>query len=257
MKKTSIVVWAVVILVSVTLITGCCQQVTRHGSVISIDKGNICEYNKLHANVWPGVLKNIRQSNIENYSIYSGQTEADKYYLFSYYEYSGCDYKKDMAKMAKDKEMQKWSDITLPMLKPLEVRKEGEYGAEWEEVFHYAGPAYKGKCVKRIGSIIGIEEKNILAYTQLHKTVWPGVLASIEKCNIRNYSIYLGQIERGNWLLFSYFEYIGNDFEGDMAKIGDEVTKVWWTYTDPLQRPLPTRKEGEHWATMEEIFHTN
>lgn len=257
MKKTSVIVWAVLVLVGLTLITGCCQEATRHASVVAIDKENICEYKKLHTDVWPGVLKDIKQSNIENYSIYLGQTEPDKNYLFFYYEYTGCNHEKDMAKMGKDKEMQKWWGITQPMLKPLEVRKEGESGATWEEVFHHAGPAYNGKPTKRIGSIIGIEEKNILAYTQMHETVWSGVLASIDRCNIRNYSIYLGQIEPGNWLLFSYFEYIGNDFDGDMAKIGDKVTKTWWTYTDPLQNPLPTRKEGEHWATMEEVFHTD
>ena len=257
MKKSAIIVCTISILISVTMLTGCCQKVTRHTWVIGIDKKNIAEYNKLHADVWPAVLKDIKQSNIENYSIYLGQTESDKNYLFAYYEYSGHDHKKDMAKMAKSDEMQKWSDITQPMLKPLEVRKEGESGATWQEVFHHQGSPYKGKPTKRIGSIIGIEEKNILAYTQMHETVWSGVLASIDKCNIRNYSIYLGQINPGNWLLFSYFEYIGNDFQGDMAKIGNEVTKTWWTYTDPLQKPLPTRKKGEHWATAEEVFHTD
>jgi L-rhamnose mutarotase len=24
---------------------------------------------------------------------------------------------------------------------------------------------------------------------------------------------------------------------------------------EPMQEPLPTRKEGEWWATMEEVFH--
>jgi L-rhamnose mutarotase len=25
----------------------------------------------------------------------------------------------------------------------------------------------------------------------------------------------------------------------------------------PMQQPLPTRKEGEWWAEMEEVFHTD
>jgi len=57
-------------------------------------------------------------------------------------------------------------------------------------------------------------------------------------------------------MLFSFFEYIGDDFEGDMAKIGqDSVTREWWKLTDPMQEPLETRKEGERWASMDEIFH--
>ncbi|UCG59632.1 MAG: L-rhamnose mutarotase, partial [Phycisphaerales bacterium] len=109
----------------------------------------------------------------------------------------------------------------------------------------------------RHGSIIGMPEENILAYTQMHAAVWPGVLAAIDRANIRNYSIYLGQIKPGEHLLFSYFEYVGDDFEGDMERIADEVTKTWWTYTDPLQVRLPGTAEGEQWKPMEEVFHTD
>ena len=111
MKKTSVIVWVILILVSMPLLTGCCQKVTRHASVVGIDKKDICEYKKLHADVWPAVLKDIRQSNIENYSIYLGQTTPDKNYLFFYYEYTGHNHKKDMAKMAKGEEMQRWWKI--------------------------------------------------------------------------------------------------------------------------------------------------
>ena len=111
--------------------------------------------------------------------------------------------------------------------------------------------------MKRYGMVIKLRPDKLDEYRKYHAEVWTDVLHMIEQCNIRNYSIYLGEIERDNYLLFSYFEYIGDDFEGDMEKIGDEVTKTWWTYTDPLQRPLLTRKPGEHWATMEEVFHTD
>jgi L-rhamnose mutarotase len=35
------------------------------------------------------------------------------------------------------------------------------------------------------------------------------------------------------------------------AMAGDQTTKDWWKLTDPMQRPLPTRKKGEWWASME------
>ena len=43
----------------------------------------------------------------------------------------------------------------------------------------------------------------------------------------------------------------------DMAGMADEVTKLWWTYTDPLQVRLPGTPEGQQWKTMEEVFHTD
>jgi hypothetical protein len=45
----------------------------------------------------------------------------------------------------------------------------------------------------------------------------------IAACNIRNYSIYLHRLPDGNHYLFSYFEYVGSDFAGDMAKMAADV----------------------------------
>jgi L-rhamnose mutarotase len=103
----------------------------------------------------------------------------------------------------------------------------------------------------RFGSLIKLKPEYEERYIILHKHTFPGVLDRIHKSNIHNYSIFLKV-----GLLFSYFEYIGNDYEEDMARIGqDAVTRDWWKLTDPMQEPLETRKEGEGWASMEEIFH--
>lgn len=236
--------------------SGCARNIQRYGSVIGIDKENIAEYKRLHGNAWPGVLKQIDKSNIENYSIYLGETSPGQYYLFSYFEYTGGNFESDMARMAKDETTQKWWAETDPLQTPLPTRQKGQHWANWEEVFHHGGPDFAAEDVKsRHGWIIGVAKENILAYTQLHQAVWPDVLARLDLSNVRNYSIYLGQLTPGEYVLFSYLEYVGDDFDADMANMSDEVTKVWWIYTDPLQKPLPTRKEGEHWLTMEEVFH--
>ena len=107
--------------------------------------------------------------------------------------------------------------------------------------------------MKRFGSLIKVKLEKLAEYKALHEDVWPGVLEMIRKCNIRNYSIFLR-----DGMLFSYFEYHGDDYEADMAKMAaDPTTQKWWKLTDPCQEPLPTCKEGEWWATMEEVFHTD
>lgn len=112
--------------------------------------------------------------------------------------------------------------------------------------------------VQRYGMVIGLKPEMMAEYKELHANAWPGVLKQIDACNIRNYSIYLGEIEPGKYYLFSYFEYCGDDFEGDMNKMADdETTRKWWKRTDPCQVPVPTRKEGEFWMNMEEVFHTD
>ena len=101
------------------------------------------------------------------------------------------------------------------------------------------------------GQIGKLKKDKIEEYVELHAATWPGVLKTISECNLQNYSIFL----HGD-LVFSYFEYVGDDYEADMAKMAaDPKTQEWWALVKPFQNPLPDRKEGEWWADMEEVFH--
>lgn len=107
--------------------------------------------------------------------------------------------------------------------------------------------------MRRFGQVIGIKPEHIEEYEKLHADVWSGVLKTIEECNIRNYSIF-----RYNNTLFAYFEYHGDDFDADMAKMSaDETTQKWWDVCSPMQNPVDDREEGEWWKTITEIFHTD
>jgi len=243
----------VLVLVAAALIGAGCSAPARqrHGMVIGIPAEHIGEYQRLHADTRPAVLEVIEEAKIRNYSIFLGEIAPDDYYLFGYYEYVGRNH-------AADETMQKWWQRTDPLQQPLETRAEGEWWARWEEVFHHDGPAYEPSEIKsRHGSIVGLHEEHILAYTQMHAAVWPGVLDTLDRTGVRNYSIFLGRIEPGKYLLFSYFEYVGDDFAGDMEDMADEVTKLWWNYTDPLQSRLPGTPQGQQWKAMEQVFYTD
>jgi L-rhamnose mutarotase len=113
-----------------------------------------------------------------------------------------------------------------------------------------------GRIVQRYGSVIGVRPEKIDEYRRLHAQVWPGVLNRLKECNIRNYSIYLKEIESGKYYLFSYYEYFGSDFTRDAAALAaDPEIRAWWKLTDPCQTPVPLRKPGESWAGMDEVFH--
>ena len=110
--------------------------------------------------------------------------------------------------------------------------------------------------MKRYGMVLGLNPEKIEEYKRLHAAVWPDVLKMIWECHIRNYSIYLRRLDDGGHYLFSYFEYTGQDFEGDMAKMAaDPTTQRWWSFCTPCQKPLRDRRKGEWWASMEEVFH--
>lgn len=105
--------------------------------------------------------------------------------------------------------------------------------------------------MKRYGQIIGVKPEHFEEYKKYHAAVWPDVLKMITDCNIRNYSIF----HKDNQL-FAYFEYVGDDFAVDMAKMAaDPTTQKWWSVMEPMQQPVENRKEGEWWANMEEVFH--
>lgn len=107
--------------------------------------------------------------------------------------------------------------------------------------------------MRRFGMVLRVKTEATERYKQYHAAVWPEVLDRITKCCVRNYSIYFK-----DGFLFSYFEYCGDNFEADMAKMAaDPKTKEWWAIMEPMQEPLPTRKPGEWWAEMEEVFHTD
>jgi len=110
--------------------------------------------------------------------------------------------------------------------------------------------------MKRYGMVTGLHPEHVNEYKALHAAVWPDVLDCISTCNIRNYSIYLQDIPGCGPLLFSYFEYTGEDFEADMALMSqDEATQRWWELCNPCQRPVADAEVGNTWVTMEEVFH--
>lgn len=106
--------------------------------------------------------------------------------------------------------------------------------------------------MRRVASVIGLPAAGAEEYERLHAAVWPAVLERLAASNIANYSIY-----RHGEMLFSYFEYTGDDYEADMAAMADDpATQEWWAVCTPLQRPLDDRAEGEWWKELPEVFHT-
>jgi hypothetical protein len=68
--------------------------------------------------------------------------------------------------------------------------------------------------VKRVGMVVGIKPDCIEQYKKLHADSNAGVRDLLTKYHMKNFSIYLQQID-GKWYEFGYYEYTGKDFEGD------------------------------------------
>ncbi len=112
----------------------------------------------------------------------------------------------------------------------------------------------KSESILRCSSVIGLKPEMEEYYRQLHANVWDSVLDRLKGSNIQNYSIYVTELE-GKKYLFSYFEYVGDDFAADMQAIAvDPETQRWWKETDPCQIRLPNRKAGANWSELEMVF---
>ena len=61
------------------------------------------------------------------------------------------------------------------------------------------------------------------------------------------------QLDDGQHYLFGSYEYTGDDFEADMAKLSAEPRNAeWLSVCDPMQEPL---KGESSWAEMERVYY--
>lgn len=106
--------------------------------------------------------------------------------------------------------------------------------------------------VKRVGMVVGIRPEKIDEYKALHADDNPGVRDLLTKYNMHNFSIFLHKIN-GKYYEFGYYEYTGDDFEADMAKLDAEPrNKEWLKICDPMQVPL---RGYDSWAVMEQVYY--
>lgn len=101
--------------------------------------------------------------------------------------------------------------------------------------------------MKRYALITKIKPGMMDYYQSLHDNIWEEVVKVAHEANIRNYSIHrIGQY------LFSYFEYIGEDYKKEMEyKNSKEIVKMWRTETGKCFEPF---ENGETQLFLEEIF---
>jgi L-rhamnose mutarotase len=115
------------------------------------------------------------------------------------------------------------------------------------------GFARSERSVRRVGMVIGIKPDKISEYKALHADSNPGVRDLLSKYHMRNFSIFLRELDNGKYYLFGYYEYDGTDYEGDMKRLASEPrNKAWLAVTDRLQTPLPGQSG---WAMMQQVYH--
>ncbi len=105
---------------------------------------------------------------------------------------------------------------------------------------------------RRFAMVCRIRPEKREEYLRLHSPVWPEVEAMNYEAGIRNFSIFI----RGD-VLFGYYEYVGDDYEGDQAAMAaDPLMQRWWSLTDPCQYGFDEdAPEGVRWQELDEVCH--
>jgi len=109
------------------------------------------------------------------------------------------------------------------------------------------------RVTKRVGMVIKLNPEFIDDYKAIHADSNHGVRDLLTEANLHNFSIFLIQLEDGNYYEFGYYEYTGDDFDADMAELAVKDRNIeWLKVCDPMQIPL----EGyDGWAEMEQVYY--
>ncbi|MBE6749809.1 MAG: L-rhamnose mutarotase [Ruminococcaceae bacterium] len=102
--------------------------------------------------------------------------------------------------------------------------------------------------MKRIATITKVKPGMLEAYKKIHDEIWEDVVAASHECGTRNFSIY----NIGDYL-FSYSEYIGDDYEADMKKKSEmPAIKRWKEATGAMLMPVNDEQAA---ILLPELFH--
>ena len=124
-------------LAGIALLAGCAthRAPQRYAWVTVLKPEKAEHYRQLHAEPWPGVLKEIKLCHIQNFSIHEREING-QLYLFAYLEYTGTNFDLDMKRMAANPETQRWWRETDPCQLPLpDAAAAGKIWADTKEVF--------------------------------------------------------------------------------------------------------------------------
>jgi L-rhamnose mutarotase len=110
------------------------------------------------------------------------------------------------------------------------------------------------KYIKRVGMVVKVKKERIEEYKNLHADSNSGVRHLLTKYNMRNFSIFMVQLADGEWYEFGYYEYWGNDLDGDMAKLDAEPENMkWLELCNPMQEGILPDQKG--WKVMDRIYY--
>ena len=103
--------------------------------------------------------------------------------------------------------------------------------------------------MKRIANITKLKEGAAADYKALHDNIWDEIVAAGHQYGLRNFTMF----RHGDYL-FSYYEYIGDDFETDMKEKAKCKNQAEWQIECGKFKTLI---DGKASIPLEEFWHND
>ncbi len=195
----------------------------------------------LHRNTFPGVLRQIRRSNVRDYSIFLLDG-----LLFSHFEYRGRDFDSDMKAMAADPTTVDWWKLTDPMQQPLQDVPAGQWWTPMELLARLCPASRAGGRYTRValkGRLLPDTEGSL---REVLSRIPPAVPRAIAWAGFRNVHLYLRGSE-----LYLYADFAGKGMDRDALALHRSAPFSSWR--GEIERLLDP---ADNWRVMREVFHT-
>jgi L-rhamnose mutarotase len=202
--------------------------------------GTEAEYDKRHAEVWPELVDEIRESGIRNFSGFRRGT--DVWYYGEYEPDAATAFAVHGPKPAN----QRWNHFFRDVIAQI-TTDAGEL-IYYDEVFHTnEGPALSGSMKRGLLSLV-IDPERAADYDALHAEPWPDLIEAIAASGFRNYSGF----RRGAHVVYygEYYPDMATVF-GRMAQ--HEVNARWGKAFEGIITTITTA-DGSL-ITADEVYH--
>ncbi len=226
--------------------------VFRTALLAAVQPGQLSSLEAVLADPPASLAEDLASVGLTNVSVFAKPLAGGEWCVV-YAEYRGVE--REDAAAALEKSSLWWLQVQTYLEPHPLAAKRGALWLRMEWMNHVGGAEQRpAQQVQRLMVVTRLRPEQELWYRTLHQTNWPGVADQMSRSRVRHWTSFLTGIA-DELYLFSYHEYIGDDFAADMAAMGeDPVTQRWWTHTEPCLNPLPEMHGRGSWAPLRPLL---